>query len=81
MACDQYNQGLISTFESADHSQVALCGGEFDLPFGRLRVAFDPERMIWANRKLVDLVPIGEFKVCSYVAGWPTPEQEPALTA
>jgi pimeloyl-ACP methyl ester carboxylesterase len=62
-AGDLYNRGLTSAFESADLSQVELHGGEFALPFGKLRVAFDPASLVWAGRKLVDFVPIGDFKV------------------
>lgn len=63
VASDLYNQGLISTFESADGARVDLHGGEFALPFGTLRVAFDPANLVWANRRLVDLIPIGDFDV------------------
>jgi hypothetical protein len=62
-ASDLYNRGLTLAFESADNSQVELRGGEFDLPFGKLRVAFDPASLVWADRKLGDFIPIGEFNV------------------
>ena len=62
-ACDLYNRGLTAAFESADRTQVELRGGEFDLPFGKLHVAFDPASLVWAGRKLVDFVPIGDFEV------------------
>jgi pimeloyl-ACP methyl ester carboxylesterase len=63
IAGDLYNRGLTSAFETADRSRVELRGGEFALPFGRLRVAFDPASLIWADRELVDFVPIGDFEV------------------
>ncbi len=63
IACDLYNRALTSAFESADQSQVKFHGGEFALPFGKLRVAFDPANLVWAGRKLADFVPIGDFEV------------------
>ena len=62
-AGDLYNRGLTLAFETADRSLVELHGGEFALPFGKLRVAFDPATLVWAGRRLVDFVPIGEFEV------------------
>ena len=62
-ASDLYNRALTVAFASADGTQVQLQGGEFALPFGKLRVAFDPASLAWAGRKLVDFVPIDEFKV------------------
>jgi pimeloyl-ACP methyl ester carboxylesterase len=63
IAGDLYNRGLTSAFESADRSHVELHGGEFALPFGKLRVAFDPASLVWAGRTLVDFIPIGDFEV------------------
>lgn len=63
VACDLYNRALTSVFESADRSRVELRGGEFALPFGTLRVAFNPSSLVWANWKLADFVPIGDFEV------------------
>ena len=63
LAGDLYNRSLTSAFESADRSRVELKGGEFPLPFGKLRVAFDSADLIWAGRKLVDFVPIADFEV------------------
>jgi pimeloyl-ACP methyl ester carboxylesterase len=62
-AGDLYNRGLTSAFESADGSHVELHGGEFALPFGKLRVAFDPASLVWADRTLVDFIPIADFEV------------------
>ena len=63
IACDLYNRALTSAFEAADRSQVRLQGGEFALPFGKLRIAFDPASLVWAGRKLTDFIPIGDFEV------------------
>jgi triacylglycerol esterase/lipase EstA (alpha/beta hydrolase family) len=63
IACDLYNRALTAAFESADGTQVELRGGVFALPFGELHVAFDQTSLIWAGRKLVDFVPIGDFEV------------------
>ncbi len=62
-ACDLYNRGLTMALATPDQSQVELRGGEFALPFGTLHVAFDPSSLVWANWKLVDFVPIGDFEV------------------
>jgi pimeloyl-ACP methyl ester carboxylesterase len=63
IACDLYNRGLTSAFESADRTQVDLRGGEFALPFGKLRITFESADLVWAGRKLVDFIPIGNFSV------------------
>jgi pimeloyl-ACP methyl ester carboxylesterase len=63
IACDLYNRALTAAFETTDGARVELRGGDFVLPFGNLHVAFDPTSLVWAGRKLVDLVPIDEFKV------------------
>ena len=63
IACDLYDRGLVSAFESADHSHVELQDGDFALPFGTLRVAFDPQSLVWANQRLIDFIPIDRFEV------------------
>jgi pimeloyl-ACP methyl ester carboxylesterase len=63
VACDIYDRALTAAFATADQSRVELRGGQFALPFGTLRVAFDPSSLVWAGRKLVDFVPIGDFEV------------------
>ena len=63
IASGLYDRALTSAFESADQSHVTLRGGEFALPFGTLHVAFDPGSLVWAGRKLVDFVPIGDLEV------------------
>jgi pimeloyl-ACP methyl ester carboxylesterase len=62
-ASDLYAEGLTRAFEAADRSRVELQGGEFALPFGKLRIAYDPASAVWADRKLVDFIPISEFSV------------------
>jgi hypothetical protein len=62
-AGDLYNRGLTSAYESADRSHVELHGGDFVLPFGKLRVVFDPASLVWAGRTLGDFIPIGDFEV------------------
>ncbi len=62
-ACDLYNRALTSAFASADGLHVEPRGGDLALPFGTLRVGFDPATLVWAGRKLVDFVPIGDFEV------------------
>src|ERR1700729_473742 len=62
-ASDLYNRALTLAFRSKDRSTIEPRGGDFVLPFGRLRIAFDPAGLEWANRRLVDFIPIGEFTV------------------
>ena len=62
-ASDLYNRGLTLAFQSADQSHVQLQGGEFALPFGELRVAFDPASLVWAGRELDDFIPTDDFEV------------------
>ena len=62
-ASDIYDRGLILAFETPDKSRIDFRSGEFALPCGTLRVDFDPASTVWANRRLVNFIPIGEFEV------------------
>jgi pimeloyl-ACP methyl ester carboxylesterase len=62
-ATDLYCRGLTQAFASTDGSQFEPKGGEFALPFGKLRIDYDPANAIWANRRLVDFVPVSDFRV------------------
>ncbi len=42
-ASDLYGRGLTLAYESSDRSRVDLRGGEFNLPFGKLRVTYEGE--------------------------------------
>jgi pimeloyl-ACP methyl ester carboxylesterase len=63
VACDIYNMAIARAFASADGDHVELRGGHFPLPFGTLRIAFDPAELVWGKRKLVELVPSAELDV------------------
>jgi pimeloyl-ACP methyl ester carboxylesterase len=62
-AADLYNWALILSFRSADGSEVVPRGGTFELPFGRLEVAFDPAALHAGDRELFGFIPIGELEV------------------
>ena len=62
-AADLYNWALILSFRSAAGSEVVPQGGTFDLPFGRLEVAFDPADLRAGDREMFGFVPIGDLEV------------------
>ena len=62
-AADLYNWALILSFRSDDGSEVIPRGGTFELPFGRLEVAFDPAALRAGDRELFGFIPIGELEV------------------
>ena len=63
MAADLYNRGITLGLASPDATLVELRAGTYDLPWGKLEVAFDDTRLIWNGRTLVDFVPVAELKV------------------
>jgi hypothetical protein len=62
-AADLYNWALTVSFASADGSEVIPRGGTFDLPFGKIEVAFDPAALRAGDRELYRFTPIGELEV------------------
>jgi hypothetical protein len=62
-AADLYNWALILSFRAAAGSEVVPQGGTFELPFGRLEVAFDPAALRAGDRELFGFIPIGELEV------------------
>jgi len=50
IAADLYNWALAAGFASADRVEVVPRGGTFDLPFGRIDVAFDPAALRAGDR-------------------------------
>jgi hypothetical protein len=60
---DLYNWALILSFRSDEGSEVVPQGGTFELPFGRLEVAFDQAALRAGDRELFGFVPIGELEV------------------
>ncbi len=64
IARDIYNRGLGLALESPDRREVVLAGGNHPLPFGSLKVAFEPKELVWtAGYQLADLVPLAEYEV------------------
>jgi len=63
MAADLYNRGITLGLSSPDGTVVELRPGTYDLPWGKLDVAFDEKQLIWDGRRLIDFVPVAELKV------------------
>jgi pimeloyl-ACP methyl ester carboxylesterase len=63
IAADLYNWSLAAAFASPDRSEVLPRAGTFDLPFGRIEVAFDPASVRVGDRELHRFIPIAELQV------------------
>jgi pimeloyl-ACP methyl ester carboxylesterase len=64
IAADLYNRGLTEAFASSKKHLVDLRSGIYPLPFGQqLAVQLDVASLTWANRQLVDFVPVAELRV------------------
>jgi hypothetical protein len=63
IAADLYNWALMAAFVSEDGSEVVPRGGTFELPFGRIDVAFDPAALRAGDRGLFHFIPIAELAV------------------
>ena len=64
IATDLYNRGLTRALSSADGSVVELRAGLYALPFGqKVWVHLEPDALRWADRDLVDFVPVAELRV------------------
>ena len=64
IATDIYNRGLARALSSADGSVVEPHAGFYALPFGqKVRVHLEPDALRWADRDLVDFVPVAELRV------------------
>jgi pimeloyl-ACP methyl ester carboxylesterase len=63
IAADLYNRGLTRGLATDDGREVAVAGGVHALPFGELRVEFDPATLRWGDRRLVHFVPAAEVQV------------------
>jgi pimeloyl-ACP methyl ester carboxylesterase len=62
-AADLYNWALVVSLTSGDGSEVVPQGGTFELPFGRMEVAFDRAALRAGDRELYGFIPIGALKV------------------
>jgi pimeloyl-ACP methyl ester carboxylesterase len=63
LAADLYNRSITNGFKSADGITVELKGGSYELPFGKLDVAFDPSMLEIHGRKVVALTPLADFAI------------------
>ena len=63
IAADLYNWALTVSFASKDRVEVVPRGGTFELPFGRIEVAFDPTALRAGDRELVRFTPVAELAV------------------
>jgi len=63
LAVDFYNHAIARAFESRDGRTVDLAPGTYPLPFGELEVWMNPGCLYWADRRLVDFVPMAELAV------------------
>jgi pimeloyl-ACP methyl ester carboxylesterase len=63
IATDLYNRGLTRALSAAD-GFVELRAGRYALPFGQqVAVHVEPDALRWADRDLVDFVPVAELSV------------------
>jgi hypothetical protein len=62
-AVDIYNRALARGLTSDDGEHVVLRGGEFNLPFGEMTVAFNEQDLIWTGFRLKDFVSAAELQV------------------
>jgi len=63
IAADLYNWALMAAFVSEDGSEVVPRGGTFELPFGKIEVAFDPASLRAGDRELHRFIPIAELEM------------------
>src|SRR5262245_30535870 len=63
IAADLYNWALMAAFLSEDGSTVVPRSGTFELPFGKIDVAFDPASLRAGDRELYQFTPIAELEV------------------
>ena len=63
IASDLYNWALTSAFASEDGLEVLPRGGTFNLPFGKIEVAYDPAAARAGDRELYGFIPSSELKV------------------
>jgi len=71
LAGDLYNRGLTRALES--DGDVSLRAGPLPLPFGELRVDFDPSALVLGERRLERFVPVAELEVTGFPSyyRWP----------
>src|SRR5262244_267386 len=81
MAADLYNRGITLGLSSPD-GEIDLRSETFDLPWGRLDVAFDDKQLIiWSGHRLTDFIPVAELRVDGLEARFRRPGLGAALAA
>jgi len=73
LAANLYNRGLTSALQSAKERRIVLEGGALELPFGQLYVSFDPNQLVWRDRRMIRFEPIAEFDVFGLQAHYRVP--------
>jgi pimeloyl-ACP methyl ester carboxylesterase len=63
IAADLYNWALMAAFALEDGSEVVPRGGTFELPFGKIEVAFDPASLRAGDRELHHFIPIAQLEM------------------
>jgi pimeloyl-ACP methyl ester carboxylesterase len=64
VATDLYNRGLTQALSSPNGAVVELRSGLYALPFGQqVEVHLEPDALRWADRELVEFVPVAELRV------------------
>jgi pimeloyl-ACP methyl ester carboxylesterase len=62
-AVELYNLAVTKAFEAEGGAQVELTSGVYELPFGRLDVTFDQDRLVWGDLQLTEFAPAAELEV------------------
>jgi hypothetical protein len=62
-AVELYNLAVTKAFETAGGADVDLRSGSYELPFGRLDVAFDEDQLVWGDLRLTEFAPAAELEV------------------
>jgi hypothetical protein len=63
IAVDLYNWALLAPFVSEDGSEIVPRGGTFELPFGKIDVAFDPASLRAGDRELHHFLSLAELEM------------------
>jgi pimeloyl-ACP methyl ester carboxylesterase len=63
LAADLYSLGIVHGFAAADDFTVEFRSGDYELPFGRVKVRVNPSGFEWHNRRVVALSPVEELAV------------------
>jgi pimeloyl-ACP methyl ester carboxylesterase len=62
-AAELYNLAVTKAFETAGGTRVELRSGTYELPFGRLDVTFNQDRLVWGKLRFAEFAPAAELQV------------------